>query len=947
MKLRSWWKRPARNYKAKSLVGLDRRVALGLLLSAGGVCAQPLTTRTVAMLGKTAAVVGGLVTAVEVLGDISVPITSPSSLSIPMQTNGSTLRVATSGTAAHTALDVSKISLTVSDNGWDTSGNQVARTRTVKIRDKLYKPWGENATVYQPNPGEFYLKLDDYLYNQDATWLSTIVSVNFAAGWLTGQGASVVNAATRSDSLAYPTFPVRGVNAPYDRQASGATYPVEVIAVHPYARNMSMVACVEAWIVDGASTAGTAVRTSSFTRSPRTPNDATLKGFPVPTYQLPLSAAGLTGGRVDWRWTVKPWIGPSVSSAAYGDVWPTLNPAVGVPFCYDADGSHAPLYGYLSNEQASAPSGKTLIASNTTVTTVDMTGLSTTMAGAAASNKVYADLATLATAIRRVNKSAAAVTIADPVTGAASFSYQRPTLHDDLSGGVAVCPPVTGSVTGSHTGGYSMWINMSSTANYPSGLTMFEIRSESGQPSTDVRWLGEHSDGSALAFNSRVLPQRTRLRGLNLDSSGITTQSNNNPFAIGNSSAASKTEAAAFYMEMVDCIGQEMVGPSSTIPPLYQPGYIWQTRCDLAFTDGALGGGSANFNNGCVVAIGGGHGVSGTSRTPQLCEMTCVLGAKLRNIRMDGGTLLTGGRIRPDQRGRIFFNMQNFVDAATVSNQSMTVLSGGQPTRGGEGWVNVECYGTSSTTNASWIMSGDSAKFEVDCLIMFHCSSNWPNSAALQRLNLGYQEQGVARINKRIFASYVAASNWNTKDASFNAPENATNTSNRVNTAGAAAWDTTKPYYKGQVANDTTNLVGYEAIQDVPIGTALTNTAYWVNTGTNSTAYGPQALRTGNDDLLYSVACRGNVTVGSGAGASPDHAGSWLGKAWDATSTYNAAAWNTWFVNIATADFSPAPGTSPLLNRVPAGSAVVPFDLLGITLLNDGTDSAGARQVTH
>lgn len=110
-----------------------------------------------------------IVTGVTVLGDMDVPITSPSSMNVPMQTNGTTLLIETSGSAAHGDLDVSKITLSVQDRGHNTSGDQVFRTRTIVLRGKLYKPYGEDTTVYQPSLGDFYVKLGDYIFNEDAT----------------------------------------------------------------------------------------------------------------------------------------------------------------------------------------------------------------------------------------------------------------------------------------------------------------------------------------------------------------------------------------------------------------------------------------------------------------------------------------------------------------------------------------------------------------------------------------------------------------------------------------------------------------------------------------------------------------------------------------------------------------------------------------------------------
>src|SRR5687768_14155491 len=76
----------------------------------------------------------GIVTGVTVLGDISIPITNPVAISVPMQTNGAAILVETAGTAAHSLLDITKISVFCRDRGCDVNGNEVTRLRTVGIR---------------------------------------------------------------------------------------------------------------------------------------------------------------------------------------------------------------------------------------------------------------------------------------------------------------------------------------------------------------------------------------------------------------------------------------------------------------------------------------------------------------------------------------------------------------------------------------------------------------------------------------------------------------------------------------------------------------------------------------------------------------------------------------------------------------------------------------------
>jgi hypothetical protein len=930
---------------------------LSLNSSTGAITGTPTAAGTAAGLvlrvtdadGRTADLasfsltVSQLVTAVEVLGDISIAITSPSSQSVPMQTNGTGFRVATSGSALVSAIDKSKITVSVTDLGHDTSGAQVAQSRTIGIRDVLWKPYGENTAAYQPTLGEFYFHLDDFIYNQDSTWKTTIVSVDFASGWLSGAVAEgFLGTVTRNDTLTYPIDTFKAITAPWQRVATGGTLPVEIEVIAAYARAKSMVACVEAWLVDSGSQVGTLARTSTFARSPSTPNDATTKGYPVPTYALNVSPAGLTGGKVYLKYRKKPWIGPPVDSDAYvgADAFPTHNPAQSVPFCYDTDSSHAPLYGVLSNEQASAPSGKTLIATNTSVTTVDVSGLSTTMAGAIASGKVYADLGTLATAVRRVNKNAGPFTIADPVTGAASFSYARTTTHDDLSGGVAVCRPVSGSALGSDTGAYSMWQALGSQTSYPPGLTAFEIRSESGVISDDVRWRGQHSDGSNLSFANRQLPSRVRLRGLQLDSTGITTASQNIVFQGGENSTTAKTEAAAIYSEEVDCIVRNSTSVSiSTSVAYWQRGFSWDVRSENHNDTGTgIAQGPGVYPAGLVSSIGCYYNNDGASMVT-VSEAPWLFGAKLRNIGL--APPAENGRNRPRVKGAQRFNVEVHVTAATITTSPFSACNS-YPTVGGEGICGIHIWAENVTTsNWTVAISNDGVKHAIDTLTLYHLgvAVRQATSADFGRLNIGYLEQGWIRIDKRIMASYIAARQWNEKGDSMIAPETA------ASTGVAANNPTTAAIIQGDIV--TNGGVGYQAKIDVPIGTSLTNTTYLYNGGSSTVAFGGQPLRQGNTNFRYSTRCIGNVAPSPTAqvgDTAPGPGNSWYGFKWDATSKSNATIAN-YYNNLAGDDYTPKVG-GDLVNRVPAGRAVVPFDLVGRVLNDDGTDAAGALQLS-
>jgi hypothetical protein len=920
---------------AKNAQALSRRgfLTAGAAAMATSAAATPAMRQVILSARQST----GLVQQIEVLNDITIPITSPSAQSVPMQTNGTVIRVKTTGAALAAAADTALVTAVVQDRGHDTAGNIVNRSRTIKIRAKMIGPYNE-LTVYQPVLGEFYWVLDDFVYNQDATWKTTFLSVQFDAGWVPGAPAEIVTTVTRSDSLSYPPFPFRLLTAPWQRVASGGNLLAEVIAVNDFARDGSMIACAEVWAVDPLGTAGTVARASDFLRSPNTPDDATLQGHPAPTYQPVVSFSGLLGGKCYLQYRVKPWIGPPVESMTYGDAFPTQNPAQQIPVFHDTDNSHVQLFAVLSHEPLNPPAGKTVIPTNLNVTTVDISGVSTTMAGAIASNKVYADLGTLAYAIRRVNRASSAVTIADPVTGAATFSYQRPTLHDDLSGGVAVCPPVTGSVMGADAGAYSIRQGMNNTTNYPPGGTAFEIRSLSGLPSDDVRWRGQFSEGGSIAFNGRGIPSRTRLRGITADSTGVTTANNNHAF-YNFTLTTQATEAAAYYIEQIDTrfFGTNEVSPTTGV--FYSPGLQWHTRHLQDEPRGLeLEAAGTVYTAGMCASIGSayyGWPLNSAVSPAGFVYEGAYLGTKLRNVRRSTHDYYGANLNRPIAKGTIFFNVEFFF-SVSVTMTSSPLGIGGTPIQGGEGWVNIHIYGYAGPATSQQIsITNDGNVREIDNLIIRHMGSVWPdNVEAHGRFNIGYNDQGWLRVDKRLTAGYMVARQWAVKGDPFPAPETAASRSN-------AAYQTTYPYFSKSIVHS--GGIAYQAKQFVPANTPVSDTNYWFNGGTSTVAYGAQPLRQGNKNFRYMVASKGNVMATAAGGETGVSPTSWYGIAWDPLSKVQAT-WANYYNNMAGGDFSPLPG-GELVNRVPAGGAVAPFDLFGNPIPNDGTGAAGPIQI--
>lgn len=896
----------------------------------------------------------GLITGVTVLGDTTINITNPSALAVPMQTNGTAIKINTSGTAAVASVDVTKILINCVERGWNTDGSvNTARARTIGVRGALLGPYNE-LSAYQPVLGEFYLKTDGFIFNQDATWKTVVNSITFQAGWLPGAAAETVYSVTRQDSLAYLPIPIKIPTHPFQNIQSGDSIVVEYGVGPDMPVNMSPLACVEAWAVDNTSAAGTVVRQSSFVRSPNTPNDATNRGNPCPSYALTVSPAGLAAGRCGVRATFKPWYGPSVDQFThpYAETYPTYNLPVELPFYYDPVGNYASLYGCICNiEGASMPGLTSRITNNTSTTTASTAGLCFTKAGAIASGVFYDNLQTFYAAVHHFNNSGSNLTILSN-DGLSTQSTKRTTTHADSDGGIAVCIAVPSSIAGADLGAYALTADCSGFVTNTVGV---EIQSYDNLPHDTVRWRGIKSDGSTLAFTSRRVPLRIRLRGIRYDSTGVTvTASNNIVLSHGSAAGAPTTklsEAAAAYVVRIDCDG---ANPDPAVLAIgtsilqFQSGYRWDIRyaeTNVQTAQSIMS--SANVYSGLVASIGCSYaGVNTTLLFAGLAP--CSMGTKFIEI---GVTQSGLANIKPLVTGYLVDHC-DISSSKTSITQSLFGWGGGgygaaMPIVGGAAIVQTLVYHSGTTNSGSLVgLYADGSRLECDNLIIDGCTFAAPNgTSAGSRLNIGYNESGYIRINKRISIRSTVARQWNTKSGPFTASETPV-TANFSD----GAHSTSLAYNKGAVV--TSGGLAYQALVNIPAssGIVVTDTDYWYASGIGTgVAYGSKPLREGNNDLKCSVNCFGNVTCETANSDPSPSAAAWYGIYWDTSSIYNAtygALGSNFWTSPGTGDLSPKTG-GPLKNRVPTGKAGSPFDLHGNALLNDNTDSAGCLQAAE
>lgn len=898
-----------------------------------------------------------IIASITVYGGLDVAITSPSTLSVPMNLNGKVIRVATS-LGVTTISDLTKISLRVRDNGFDTSGNPTTVDRTIYIQDRLHRPYNE-VTLYSPSTtGVFDLVLHDDIFNEDASNKTTILGVDFVAGWCVGGLTETVTSVSRLDSQAYPRPIVRPHFLPYEVVTSaGGNAATEWAVVSRFAMQLQAVARFEARAKVGGSY-GAWTGAGSETRSTLTPSSGrNPSGFAAPVFACAGSVSGLTGPAAGaWEWRCYPWIGPMFDSTTpqtpselttggatvaqanlgYSDLGADYNPlqsSRAVPFVLDGSTpSYTPAVAWVLYTGAGTATTSAKVFDN------DFTDPGTALADN------FASLATAATAIK-------------------SFNNARG--HNDMAGGVIMLRDVAGGAEGTATGGYHNATPWANQTTWAVGIGRIEVRSVGGVPTPDCRMQSAKDDGAGgitiIAQGNRVVGQRVLWRGITFDGlagynqGAVAAQNIAIDGGAGGIPSTRPAESAAISQMFVDCRTRELSTAGSNAV-FRQGGYSYFVRHDAVEVGGPGSVGYHSTFSGAVAYIGCsfyGANIGTAFFSAPLCSATYARGTACT-------FLVRGAHNLPRPQNYL---LQHSRFDSTGTSTAAIVLSVSDAPLDGIGvkcvfarYVNVTSSNTSIThyadgnlfglANSGWQGVG------VDC-----GDSN--GTADGGRVNVGYNEQGYNAVQREVTIQYCAFRSYNTKGHVMPAPERPMD-----GFAGSAQWSAGRAYFKGAVVwdapgtADATSRV-YQALQDCPAGTALSNAAYWEDHGlTALVAYGAQPLRTGNEGHRYAVGHYGNVaSKTASADTTANASNSYYGIVWARGGAIQQTFADYYKLRVATGltltdtvDYRPkriADGDgvdSPLLNRIPAGKAYAPFDIVGTAIPNDGTGAAGPYQ---
>lgn len=371
------------------------------------------------------------ITQLEVMGTTNLdPDGGAPNLGVNMP--GALLRVRTVAIAS-TLPDATKFTVTVTDSGWDTSGNAVSRQRvmTPYINSDtptatggptaiLRRPSANFAAIYCEQGGVRVdvgslvagVAFDFYVVLPGIAYTGSTITVAVAAGWYGVAAVGSTPAVTNSSNVAYPD-PIYGWMNAFCERVEASTYAVQLWCNgHLYAQSAQAVACVELWASDGANT-GAHTIVSTPTLGTIQTREAIAEVFAAT-----VSLAGVNdtdGTTVNGAGVafidglIKPWIGPAYQLSVSGVTWPSQQPCHPLPFVKDTAGKYGGAIAYVNPGVA----GATPTVSRTPAANY-----------AAALVVAYATHSTAATAIAAFNNSAT----------------NRPAgaiIHNDLGGATA------------------------------------------------------------------------------------------------------------------------------------------------------------------------------------------------------------------------------------------------------------------------------------------------------------------------------------------------------------------------------------------------------------------------------------------------------------------------------------------------------------------------------
>lgn len=242
------------------------------------------------------------------------------------------------------------LTVTVSDPGYDTSGNATTVNRTITGSGQVRRQYNNGNSKLISTDGTdltLYISLDDWIYAG-----TTIVSASIGSTFYTGCVASSSPVKTNLSVTAYTKPLFTWMNMQNER-ASGGTQYVEGIPAHRHARAGQMVPCIKYYVTDGTNQSADVLV--------NTPVLSTLQlqgNIPEVFPAIIDMSAQTQGGMSRVIPKVYPWIGDAsavLDLSVDGYAWPTSLPLTPLRVFCDRTGGYGGGFAYVDGTGGGTP----------------------------------------------------------------------------------------------------------------------------------------------------------------------------------------------------------------------------------------------------------------------------------------------------------------------------------------------------------------------------------------------------------------------------------------------------------------------------------------------------------------------------------------------------------------------------------------------------------------
>lgn len=270
--------------------------------------------------------------------------------------NISFANLTTNGTYDLSPYTTPKVVLTVTSPGFDDTGSPTTVTRDILGTVALRQPYpNENTHTEVAITGgvKVTIALSDRIYSGDTVTQCSLLSGIYTSGNTTSPAATLTASsglATNTSALPYPHPIANWLALPRERAVSGSTsFDLELLAFHRHPRNGRQVACVE-FIATDEHAHTVSVKTSTMVQSTRVTT-----GNPIAVYRNSIPLASLTqGDLITVRTKVYPFLGDNTgvldsdSSVDGVDLAAVPSGFANYTFLNDKTGAYGTIYAYVS-----------------------------------------------------------------------------------------------------------------------------------------------------------------------------------------------------------------------------------------------------------------------------------------------------------------------------------------------------------------------------------------------------------------------------------------------------------------------------------------------------------------------------------------------------------------------------------------------------------------------